>query len=125
MIVKPINKLLKKNTKFEWTSDIQKDFIEIKNAITINLVLISLDFEKGFILYSFTSEETISSILTQKNDKVEELPIAFLSKTLHDYELKYSMIEKQALSLVKEIAHFMTYILLSNNWLAKLQLSDL
>jgi hypothetical protein len=102
---------LKKDQKFEWTPDIQKDFTEIKHAITTSPVLVSPDFDKEFILYSFTSEETIASILTQKNEKVEELPIAFMSKTLHDYELNYSIIEKKALSLVKEIAHFRTYIL--------------
>jgi hypothetical protein len=100
-------------------------------------------------LYSFASDETIASILTQKNQKQEELPIAFMSKTLHDYELNYSPIEKQALSLVKAIAHFRTYILSNHviayvphspvkmllnqqlkegrwaNWLAKLQEYDI
>jgi hypothetical protein len=37
-----------------------------------------------------------------------------MSKTMHDYEMKYSNIEKKALSLVKAIAHFKTYILSSN-----------
>jgi hypothetical protein len=67
--------LLKKDKKFEWTPDIQKDFTEIKHAITTAHVLISPDFDKYFILYSFSSEETIASILTQKNEKAEELPI--------------------------------------------------
>jgi hypothetical protein len=72
-----------------------------------------------------------------------------MSKTLHDYELNYSIIEKQALSLVKEITHFRTYILSTHiiayvphspinmflnqqlregrweNWLAKIQEYDL
>jgi hypothetical protein len=72
-----------------------------------------------------------------------------MSKTLHDYELKYSEIEKQALSLVKVVAHFRTYILSSHviayvptspvkmllnqqlregkweNWLAKIQEYDI
>jgi hypothetical protein len=34
-----------------------------------------------------------------------------MRKTLHDYELRYSEFEKQALCLVKEVAHFWTYIL--------------
>jgi hypothetical protein len=72
--------------------------------------LISPDFNKDFIIYSFSLEETIASILTQINLKGEELPISFMRKTFHDYELKYSDIEKQALSLVKEVAHFRTYI---------------
>jgi hypothetical protein len=40
-----------------------------------------------------------------------------MSKMLHDYELNYSTIEKQALSLVKAIAHFRAYIL-SNHVIA-------
>jgi hypothetical protein len=52
--------------------------------------------------------------LTQRNLKGEKLPISFICKTLHDYELKYSEIENQALSLVKVVAHFRTYILTSH-----------
>jgi hypothetical protein len=72
-----------------------------------------------------------------------------MRKTLHDYELKYLEIEKQDLSLVKEVAHFRTYIMSSHiiayvptspvkmllsqqlregkweNWLAKIQEYDI
>ena len=34
-----------------------------------------------------------------------------MSKELHDYELKYSYLEKQAYALVKEVGNFWTYIL--------------
>jgi hypothetical protein len=87
--------------------------------------------------------------LTQRNIKGEEFPISFVIKNLHDYELIYSEIEKQALSLVKAVAHFKTYILTSHfivyvpttpakmllnqqlregkwaNWLAKIQEYDI
>jgi hypothetical protein len=53
----------------------------------------------------------VASVLTQRNAKGEELPISFMSKTLHDYELRYSELEKKAMSLVKVVAHFQTYIL--------------
>jgi len=86
IIVKPINKLLKKYQNFEWTLEIQKAFTEVKQVITIVHVLISPNFDE-FILYCFASDETIASILTQKNQKQEEFPISYTSKTLHDYEL--------------------------------------
>jgi len=76
--------------------------------------LINPDFNKYFIIYSFASKDTIASILTQRNLKGEELLISFIRKTLHDYELKYSEIEKQDLSLVKAVGHFRTYILSSH-----------
>lgn len=34
-----------------------------------------------------------------------------MSKELHDYELKYSSLDKKAYALVKEVGHFWTYIL--------------
>jgi hypothetical protein len=37
-----------------------------------------------------------------------------MSKTLHNYELIYSKLEKQDLTLVKVVAHFLTYILNSH-----------
>jgi len=37
-----------------------------------------------------------------------------MRKTLHNYELKYSELEKQALALVKVVSHFHTYILKSH-----------
>jgi hypothetical protein len=89
-IVKPINLLLKKDQIFEWTSDTQNAFNNIKRAITIAPVLISPDFKRDFIIYSFATESVVASVLTQRNAKGEELPISFMSKTLHDYELKYS-----------------------------------
>jgi hypothetical protein len=114
-LIKPINKLIKKGPKFEWTSDIQKYFTEIKREIPISPIIFGLKFDKEVILYSFTSEDTISSILIQKNEKSEEIPIVFMNKTLYDYELNYSIIEKQSLSLVNTISHFRTYILLSHS----------
>jgi hypothetical protein len=62
-------------------------------------------------LDSFSLRKIIASIHTRENQKMEEIPIYFISKILHDYELKYSIIEKQDLSLVKAISHFKTYII--------------
>jgi hypothetical protein len=148
-IVKPINSLLKKDQRFEWTSDTHEAFSNIKKEITTAPVLISPDFQRDFIIYSFATEIVVASVLTQRNAKGEELPISFMRKTLHDYELRYSELEKQALSLVKAVAHFQTYILNSHviayvpsspvkmllnqqlregkweNWLAKIQEYDI
>jgi hypothetical protein len=112
--MKSINLLLKKEQRFEWTTDTQEDFNNIKGEITTTLVLISPYFQRDFIIYSFATKTIVASVLTQKNTKGEELPISFMRKTLHDYELRYSELEKQALALVKEVAHFRTYILNSH-----------
>jgi len=56
----------------------------------------------------------VALVLTQRKSKVGELPIKFMCKTLHDYELRYLELEKQSLSLVKPVADFQTYILNSH-----------
>jgi hypothetical protein len=111
-IVKPIN--FKKEQSFEWIEDTQEVFNNIKGEITTTPFLISLDFQRDFIIYSFATETIVASILTQKNTKGEELPISFMSKTLHDYELRYLELEKKSLSLINVVAHFWMYVLKSH-----------
>ena len=54
-IVKPINLLLKNDQIFEWTTDTQEAFNNIKREITISPVLIRPDFQRDFIIYSFAT----------------------------------------------------------------------
>jgi hypothetical protein len=75
-IVKPINLLLKKDQRFEWNSDTQEAFSNIKKEITTTLVLISPYFQRDFIMYSFATKSVVASVLTQRNVKGEELPIS-------------------------------------------------
>jgi hypothetical protein len=77
-------------------------------------VLISPDFTKYFIIFSFSSEHTIVAVLLQKNNEGHELPIALFSQALRDAALKYIIMEKQAFSLVKAIKYFRVYILHSH-----------
>lgn len=55
-IVKPLNRLLKKDDRFKWDNDGKKDFQHIKEAINITHVIISADI----IIFSFASEDTIT-----------------------------------------------------------------
>lgn len=104
-----INKLLKKDQFLEWTLEKKKSFLNIKSKIVLAPIPVSPDLDKHFILYSFTSKETIIAILTQKNKKEEEHRASFTSRGMQDYELIYSLLENLAFSLVKVVTHFQTY----------------
>ena len=80
-------------------------------ALTKAPVLVSPDFTKEFLTFSFASEDTLVVVLLQKNKDGLEQPIAFFSKTLWDSELKYGILEKQAYSLVKALKIFRIYVL--------------
>ena len=73
--------------------------------------LISLDYTKSFYIFSFASYDTVAAVLLQKDDEGLDHPIAFFSKTLRDFELKYDPIEKQYYALMKSLKTFRIYIL--------------
>ena len=103
--------MLRKDQDFKWIPEAQRVFANIKAAIFSSLVLVSPNFDKYFILYSLSFEDTITKIVTQKNQKGEQMPIYFMNKDLPDYELRYSPLEKKAFALVKFGSHFRPYIL--------------
>jgi hypothetical protein len=104
--MKPIQRLLKKDVKFEWTEEGRRAFKSIKDAISKYPVLISPNYDKDFQIFSFASEDTIVGVLLQKNDESQEQPIAFMRKALQNSELNYTTMEKQAYALVKSLKHF-------------------
>ena len=106
--------MLRKDQKIKWTVEAKKDFKNIKQTISEAPLLVSLDFEKDFLVFSYASKHTVVVVLLQKNDRGEEQPIAFFSKILRDGELKYSIMEKQAYALVKALKYFRIYLLHSH-----------
>jgi hypothetical protein len=74
-------------------------------------VLVSHDYTKGFVIFSFESKYTIAIVLLQKNNEGFEQPIAFFSKILRDAKLKYDILDKQAYAMVKALKAFWTYVL--------------
>ena len=55
----------------------------------------------------------MAAVLLQKRDD-HERPIAFFNRAIRDATLKYNIIEKQALALVKALKDFRVYILHSH-----------
>lgn len=109
-IVKPLNMMLKKEAKVEWTPITKVAFREIKEVIMQVLILVSLDFSQDFYVYSFSSNHTIVVVLIEKRDS-EENPISFMSANLKEAELNYSILDKQDYALVKVVKTFIHYIL--------------
>jgi hypothetical protein len=109
-IVKPLIYLLKKDVPFEWENNGKRDFQLIKKAITIAHILISLEFTKYFIIFSFTLKDTITSVLLKKNDEGNEKRISFMRRASRDSKLNCTITEKHTYSLVKSLNHFRAYV---------------
>ena len=109
-LMNPLQKLLKKDVKFEWTHEGKEAFKCIKDVIARSPVLVSPDYSREFQIFSFASEDTIVGVLLQKNSEGQEQPIAFMSRALQHLELKYTTMEKQAYALFKSLKHFRNYV---------------
>jgi hypothetical protein len=103
--------MLRKGQKIKWTAEPRKSFDQIKRALTEAPVLVSPDYSKDFIIFSFASFDSVAAVLLQKNDQGQEQPISFFSKALRDAELRYRIMEKQAYALVKALKAFRVYVL--------------
>lgn len=111
--LREIKNMLKKDSQVPWTEEAVKSFNLVKLALSLAPVLISPDYTQDFILFSFASKHTMAAVLMQKKDE-HERHIAFFSRTIRDATLKYNIIEKQALALVKALKDFYVYILHSH-----------
>jgi hypothetical protein len=110
-MVKYITAMLRKGNEVKWTSESRNSFDQIKRALTEAPVLISPDYSKDFLIFSFSSFDTVAVVLLQKNNEGLEKPIAFFSRALRDVELKYDTMEKHAYALVKALKDFRVYVL--------------
>ena len=76
--------MLRKYQEVKGTPEEKLSFERIKQALIEALVLVIPRFSKDFITFSFSSEDTIETILLQNNLEGLEQPISFFSKFLRD-----------------------------------------
>jgi hypothetical protein len=93
-VVKHITTMLRKGNEVKWTAEPRESFVQIKKALTEAPVLISPDYSKDFLIFSFASFDTVATVLLQKNEEGREQPISFFSKALRDAEIRYEIMEK-------------------------------
>jgi hypothetical protein len=110
-MIKLITTMLRKGHEVKWTVESRNSFDQIKKSLTEDLVLISPDYSKDFLIFSFASFDTVAVVLLQKNVEGLEQPISFFSRALRDAKIKYNIMEKQAYALVKSLKSFRVYVL--------------
>jgi hypothetical protein len=92
-LVKHVTAMLRKGNEVKWTVEPRESFDQIKKALIEALVLISPDYSKKFLIFSFTSIDTMVVVLLQKNDVGLEQPISFFSRALRNVKIKYGIME--------------------------------
>ena len=82
--------MVKKDVPFKWSEEWKNAFIEIWKTIVEAPTLMSPDFNKYFILYTFSIDFSYAAVLMQKNHEDAEIPILSMSSTFKGDELNYS-----------------------------------
>jgi hypothetical protein len=78
-IIKPLQNMIRKYAKFKWDDELKDSFSNIKTTISWVPMLQSLDFNRDFLLYTFPSDQSLATVLTQKDDENNEAPMLFMS----------------------------------------------
>lgn len=109
-IAAPLNLLLQKDVKFQWTDDCQESFNSLKEALTSPPVLAYPNFDREFILYTDASATAISYILGQKDEHGRERVISYNGRSLRATEKQWGISERETLALVEGIKTFRVYL---------------
>jgi hypothetical protein len=108
-IAKPLTNLTKKDVPFEWGPEQEKAFLELKDMLSQEPLLIYPDFSQPFIVACDASTKAVGAILSQIKDG-EERPVAYCSRQLNSAETKYSITELELLALIFAVKQFRCYL---------------
>jgi len=100
----PLNILLRKNSKFIWSSDSQKAFDEIKSKFSSAPVLAYPNHDLPFLVETDSSNFAIGAILSQTSPKDNKIhPVAFFSRSLNPTERNYPIYDKELLAIISAL----------------------
>ena len=102
-------RLLKEETRWEWTHEINEDFENLKKDITEAPCLAHFDPKKDNYVTTDACNTGLGELLWQKEGEVFR-PFAFASRFLTDCERKYAINELELLGALWGLEHFRYYV---------------
>ena len=109
-IVRPLCRLLEKDTMFNFDESCQNSFKEIKSRLVEAPILEKPDWNREFEIMCDASDFAMGDVLGQKAEKVFKA-IYYASKTFNEAQENYSTIEKEMLAIVFACEKVRPYIL--------------
>ncbi|GJP76470.1 hypothetical protein CLOP_g6913, partial [Closterium sp. NIES-67] len=104
-IVAPLTALTRKGWAWEWTSECQQAFEEVKRRLTSAPVLVLPDPGKPYEVVTDASTVGVGAVLLQ-----EGRPVAFESRKLSPAEQRYSTTEQELLAVVHALRTWRCYL---------------
>lgn len=106
----PLTDLTKRNARFRWTKEAQDAFDILKKRLSQSPILIHPDYEKEFVLSADASDYALGGMLGQADENGIIRPIAYFSKKLNPTQMRYTILEKELMSIVYCVSTFKHYL---------------
>jgi hypothetical protein len=105
-IAKPMTKLIEKNTTFEWTTECQDSFEELRKCLTSVPVLVLPHLTKKFDIYCHTSHRGLGCVLMQEGQVV-----CYASRQLSKHEENYPTHDLELATVVHALKIWRHYLI--------------
>jgi hypothetical protein len=99
-IIRPLNNLLKKDAKFEWTEECVQAMEQLTWAVSMNPVLRRPNYQEPFFLEVDASQYTTGVILSQKDECRRLRPVGSISHSFTPAERNYDIHNQELLAIV-------------------------
>ena len=106
-----LNKLLRKDKKFEWTSPWQLAFNTLKVRFLEAPVLQMPDPLKPFVVRSDTSKFASGAVLQQQDTNGDWHPCSYLSQSFNAMEQNYKIYDRKLLAIIWALTEWRHYLL--------------
>jgi hypothetical protein len=106
-----MEKLLRKDTKYQWNDECQHGLDNLKENMVIAPILVFLDWGKAFHVHVDASAIALGAILVHPGEGDLDHPIAFSSRKLSDSEQNYNTTKREGLAMVYALQKFTHYLL--------------
>ena len=101
---------MKKDQKFEWTTNCQQAFDELKKRLTKEPVLMMPDQTKPFQIETDASKYATGAVLTQLDANGDRHSVSFISKTFSPVEQNYEIYDRKLLVIIRALEAWRHYI---------------
>ena len=105
-LLAPLSSLTSSKVKWKWTAEHQESFDQMKALIAKETLLTFPDFSKEFEIHVDASNFQLGSCISQ-----EGKPVAFYSRKLQPAQTRYTVTEKELLSIVETLKEFRNILL--------------
>jgi RNase H-like domain found in reverse transcriptase/Reverse transcriptase (RNA-dependent DNA polymerase)/Integrase zinc binding domain/Chromo (CHRromatin Organisation MOdifier) domain/Integrase core domain/Retroviral aspartyl protease len=107
---KPLTRLLKKDTKWQWNQEQQDSFDDLKDAFTKAPILAMPNPLKQYIIEPDASQYATGAVLSQKDKENLLRPVAYMSHSFNPAEQNYDIYDRELLAIVHAFEGWRHYL---------------